>query len=114
MDLKGSLYGLSPRGMMGATLQMRKQTDLPAVTIIVKLDSNLPDSKSDPLPITFCFLVPSHTHLAQQDGAGNRANWQGHGHRSQRARSSPSNTTFQLCGPEGSFNLSVPPYLLGK
>lgn len=94
MDLKGSLYELSPRGMMGATLQMRRQTDLPAVTIIVKLDSNLPDSKSDPLPTTVCVLVPSLTHLAQQDGAGNRVKWQGHGHRSQRARSYPSNTTF--------------------
>lgn len=36
----------------------------------VKSDSNLPDSKSDPLPITFCFLGSPYTHLACQDAAG--------------------------------------------
>lgn len=48
---------------------MRIWSDLPTVIVTVKLDSNLPDSRSDPLSTTFCFLV---THLAEEEGAGNR------------------------------------------
>ena len=44
---------------------MRKQSDLPTVAIIVKSDSNIPDSKSDPLSTTFCFLVSPYTQLGK-------------------------------------------------
>lgn len=44
---------------------MRKQSDLPAVTITVKSDSNIPDSKSNPLSTTFCFLVSPYTQCSK-------------------------------------------------
>lgn len=59
-------------------MQVRKQSDVLIDTMTVKSDSNLPDSKSDPLPTTFCFLGSPYTHLACQDAAGNRVKWQVH------------------------------------
>ena len=65
---------------------MREQSDMLIVTMIVKSDSNLPDSKSDLLPITFCFLESPYTHLACQDAAGSRVKWQEHRLWSQKGR----------------------------
>ena len=65
---------------------MRKQSDLPTITTIVKSDSDTPDSKSDPLSTMFCFLVTSHTRLAQQNSVGSRVKWQEHGLWSQKGR----------------------------
>lgn len=80
------------------------------VTMIVKSDSNLPDSKSDPLPITFCFLESAYTHLACQDAAGSRVKWQEHRLWSQKGRFESATLLPSSVAMHESLSLSVFPF----